>query len=87
MDNLKAIAIVSGGLDSIAMTYILASEGYELTLISFNYGQRHSKELDYAAMCARKLEAKHHIVDIRALNNLMNTSSLTSNSIEVPDGH
>ena len=87
MEKMKAIAIVSGGLDSVAMSYVLASEGYELVLISFNYGQRHSKELDYAALCAGHLKSEHHIVDVRALTNLMNTSSLTSNSIEVPDGH
>ena len=87
MEKMKAIAIVSGGLDSVAMSYCLASEGYELVLISFNYGQRHSKELDYAALCAGHLKSEHHIVDVRALTNLMNTSSLTSNSIEVPDGH
>lgn len=87
MEKMKAIAIVSGGLDSVAMSYVLASEGYEIVLISFNYGQRHSKELDYAALCAGHLKSEHHIVDVRALTNLMNTSSLTSNSIEVPDGH
>ncbi len=41
----KAIAIVSGGLDSITLAYLLHAEGYELHVLSFDYGQRHKKEL------------------------------------------
>jgi len=43
----KAIAIVSGGLDSITQTYLFHTQGYELHLLSFDYGQRHKKELAY----------------------------------------
>jgi len=81
------IAIVSGGLDSVSMAYLLADDGYEVSLISFDYGQRHRKEIDFAAICAQRLSADHRIVDLRVLTSLMNTSSLTSELIDVPDGH
>lgn len=41
----RAIVILSGGLDSSTCAYIAKHEGYELYLLSFNYGQRHRKEL------------------------------------------
>ena len=44
----KAIAIVSGGLDSTTLAYLFHAEGYELHVLSFDYGQRHKKELAYA---------------------------------------
>ena len=51
----KAIAIVSGGLDSVTLAYLLHAEGYELHLLSFDYGQRHKKELAFAELCAKRL--------------------------------
>jgi 7-cyano-7-deazaguanine synthase len=88
MSNKKhVVAIVSGGLDSVSMAYHLADQGYALSLISYDYGQRHKKEIDFARLCAQRLNAEHHIVDLTVLTSLMNTSSLTSPDVEVPDGH
>lgn len=83
----KVVAIVSGGLDSVTLAYHLVDQGYEPVLISYDYGQRHSKELDFAKLCAQRLNVKHHLVDLKVLTSLMSTSSLTSDAIEVPDGH
>ncbi len=83
----KAIAIVSGGLDSVTLAYVLRSEGYDLHLLSFDYGQRHSKELDFAALCARRLQAEHTVVDLSGLGALLKGSALTEEGIEVPEGH
>lgn len=44
----KALAIVSGGLDSVTLAYFLRHEGHELHLLSFDYGQRYKKELEFA---------------------------------------
>ena len=81
------VAVVSGGLDSVTLAYHLADAGYGLTLISFDYGQRHNKEVNYASLCASRLRAEHHIVDLRAITGLIDSSSLTSSDIDVPDGH
>ncbi len=63
----KAIAIVSGGLDSITLAYLLHAEGYELHVLSFDYGQRHKKELAYAERCAKRLNVVFDIVDLSAV--------------------
>lgn len=87
MNKTKTVVVVSGGMDSTTLAYDLKAQGHELTLISFDYGQRHAIELWYASQHAEKLDAKHHIVDLTCLTSLMNKSSLTNKDIEVPDGH
>jgi 7-cyano-7-deazaguanine synthase len=83
----KVVAIVSGGLDSVTMAYELVHRNYEIILISYNYGQRHKKEILYATKCAENLGVQHHIVDLQVLSDLLGGSSLTSEEISVPDGH
>ena len=84
---MKTIVVCSGGLDSVTLAYKVASEHSLHSLISFDYGQRHKKELDYAARTARDLGVKHHIVDLTSVGALLGGSSLTSDDIAVPDGH
>jgi len=83
----KTIAIVSGGMDSVVLAHMLRHEEHDLHLVSFNYGQRHSKELDFAKQCAADLRSPHNIVDLSGLQGLLKGSSLTSNDVAVPDGH
>jgi len=87
MTKEKTVAVISGGMDSVTLAYMLQHEGHDLTLISFDYGQRHKKELAFAAQCAQQLGVQHHIVDLSCLNPLVASSSLTNKDIEVPDGH
>lgn len=83
---MKTYVICSGGLDSVTLAYKIAKD-YELAgLISFNYAQRHVKELDYAAQAAADLDVQHHIIDISNVGKLLGGSALTDN-IDVPDGH
>lgn len=90
----KAIAIFSGGLDSTALVFHLLNQKYDLHLLSFDYGQRHKKELEFAATTAKHLELRHDIVDLTGITHLISNSALTSiqfdtvgNEIEVPEGH
>jgi len=55
-------------------------------MISFNYGQKHKKELYYAQSTASKMDLPHDIIDLSNITNLISNSSLTSD-MEVPDGH
>lgn len=82
----RAVAIVSGGMDSVTLAYLMASEGLFLHLLSFDYGQRHRKELEYAELCAERLDTEFDVVDISGVGRLLKGSALTDN-IPVPHGH
>lgn len=82
-----AVLIASGGLDSTALAYHLQSAGVCLVLLSFDYGQRHRQELDFAAALAARLDTRHHLVDLRSVGALLRGSALTDRTVAVPDGH
>ncbi len=80
----RAVVLLSGGLDSATTLAIARSEGYECRALSFEYGQRHARELDSARRLAAALGAREHLVlrlDLRAIGG----SALTAD-IEVPKG-
>ncbi|MBB3945364.1 7-cyano-7-deazaguanine synthase [Rhizobium skierniewicense] len=83
---MKTIVICSGGLDSVSLAHKIAAEHELLALVSFDYGQRHKKELDFAARCATRLGVAHHMIDIRTIGAHLTGSALTDD-VEVPDGH
>ncbi len=82
----KVVIIYSGGMDSYTVLHQAIHDGYDVHAVSFNYGQRHSKELDYAKRVTSKYGIEHKIVDISAINQLILGSSLTDD-IDVPEGH
>lgn len=83
----KAIAIVSGGMDSVTLAYLLKSQGYDLHLLSFDYGQRHKKELMFAERCSVALGARFDVVDLSTITHMLTGSALTDAAVAVPDGH
>ena len=85
----KTVIILSGGLDSTTLLYqSIAKNGADNTLaISFDYGQRHKKELIVAKAITDKLGVKHEVVDASAINKVLGGSALTDPAIEVPLGH
>lgn len=87
----STVAILSGGLDSTTMLHVAINNGWTVTsAVSFNYGQRHKKELDYARATCDSLGIKHHVIDLwsSGLTGALapSGSSLVSDT-EVPDGH
>jgi 7-cyano-7-deazaguanine synthase len=58
----KAVCLLSGGLDSSTTLAVARHDGYECYALSFDYGQRHGRELDAAARVAKALGAARHIV-------------------------
>jgi 7-cyano-7-deazaguanine synthase len=80
------VLILSGGLDSTVLAYKLHTAGSRLTMLSFDYGQRHGRELDYARRTATRL-GLHRVVDLSAVSGLLSGSSLTDDAVAVPDGH
>ncbi|CAM1647275.1 Queuosine biosynthesis protein QueC [Bartonella choladocola] len=83
---MKTYLICSGGLDSVTLAYRLTHEKSLQGIISFDYGQRHKKELFFAKECARALGADYYPIDISAIGKNLSGSSLTDN-IDVPDGY
>ena len=77
-----AVVLLSGGLDSATTLAIAVANGYEACALSFDYGQRHSRELEAAQRVAAALGAKEHRVaklDLRVFGG----SALTSD-VDVP---
>lgn len=79
----KAVILLSGGLDSATVLAIAASEGYECHTISFDYGQRHKAELDFAAALSKQLKAASHRV-VQVDMSQIGGSALTDTNIDVP---
>ncbi|MDX5406941.1 MAG: 7-cyano-7-deazaguanine synthase QueC [Chromatiaceae bacterium] len=82
----KVVVIYSGGMDSFTVLHKAVQAGHDVYALSFNYGQRHVKELQCAAAVCQQLGIKHKIVDISAINQLLAGSSLTDD-IDIPEGH
>src|SRR4029077_14768407 len=84
MTGHRAVVLLSGGLDSATVLAIARAEGFVAHALSFDYGQRHDRELDSARRVAAALGAKEHLVlrlDLRAIGG----SALTAD-IPVPQG-
>jgi 7-cyano-7-deazaguanine synthase len=84
MMNAKAIVLLSGGLDSTTTLAIAGNQGFETYALSFDYGQRHSVELDCARRIAAHFGSKEHLIaqiDLRVFGG----SALTAD-IAVPKG-
>jgi len=76
---IKAVVLLSGGLDSATVLAIARHEGYELCALSFRYGQRHVYELECAQRIARAMGvARHEIVefDLRQFGGSALTSDM-----------
>ena len=79
---MKAVCLLSGGLDSSTCLGVARRDGFECYALSFDYGQRHRIELEAAAKVARHFDAREHRVvriDLRAFGG----SALTAD-IDVP---
>jgi len=82
---MRAIVLLSGGLDSYTAAAIARAERFDLYALTISYGQRHAQELEAARRVARALGVSRHLelaIDLRAIGG----SSLTSNApgVDVP---
>lgn len=78
----KAVVLLSGGLDSTTCMAVAHNEGYLLYPISFDYGQRHNRELE----CARKV-VEYYNVDYHKIFriNYVGGNALVDRKVDVPD--
>ena len=81
--KLKALVLLSGGLDSTTVLSHALSQGYDVTCLSLDYGQRHSIELESSRKIAEKMKVERKVfsLDLRQFGG----SSLTSD-IDVEEG-
>jgi len=82
----KAVVILSGGMDSPTVLYKAIKSGREVSVITYDYNQRHKKEIDFAIKTCEKLGVEHKIIDMGFMSEIASNSSLTSN-MSVPEGH
>jgi 7-cyano-7-deazaguanine synthase len=97
--NKQAVLSLSGGMDSSTLLLHLLATGHEVTALSFDYGQKHSIELERAQSLVRYINAhsryedeyyypkvKYQIIKLDGLSQLLN-SALVVGGAEVPEGH
>jgi len=84
----RAVILLSGGLDSSTTLAIARSQGYDCYALSFDYGQRHRRELAAAAAVASDLGAREHrvaTIDLRAFGGSALTDDIAVPKDREPD--
>lgn len=82
MNKEKAVVVFSGGQDSTTCLFWAKKRYKEVIAVSFDYGQKHSLELECAKDICKKYDVEHHIMDLNLLNQLA-SNSLTRVDIKV----
>jgi 7-cyano-7-deazaguanine synthase len=87
----QVVLSLSGGMDSSSLLLNYLRCGYNVTAISFDYGQKHRVELSRAADLVSYLQSyglsvTHNIVKIEGLGNLLDSTLLVGGA-DVPEGH
>jgi len=87
MNSIGPVAVLSGGLDSATALALMVSKGVRPSVaLTFDYGQRHRREIESARAVAAWYGIEHHVVDLTSVSHLISASALTSN-VAVPEGH
>ena len=96
----KAVLSLSGGMDSSSLLLHLLANGYEVTALGFDYGQKHKVELERASSLVKYINSNpsqgflsmdyskvnFQIIKLDGLSQLLN-SALVTGGADVPEGH
>ncbi|WP_027400560.1 7-cyano-7-deazaguanine synthase QueC [Anaerovorax odorimutans] len=83
--NKKAVVVFSGGQDSTTCLFWALKEFDDVITVTFDYNQKHKKEIECAASIAKELGVENHILDMALLNQLA-PNALTRDDIEIKMG-
>jgi 7-cyano-7-deazaguanine synthase len=96
MNKKQAVLSLSGGMDSSTLLLHLLANDYQVTALSFDYGQKHRIELQRAQelieyvnerlFITRQPLVRYEVIRLEGLSDLLN-SALVSGGVEVPEGH
>ena len=83
----SGVQILSGGMDSVTLLHFLVKHRKcEMTALSFDYGQKHKKELECARKNCEELGVEHHVIELPFVTALWK-SALLSGGSAIPEGH
>lgn len=85
--DVSCVVLLSGGMDSATLLGEAVQRFNNVRTLTFNYNQRHKREIQSAIALASHYKVPNKVVDISVMNELLQGSSLTSPSVAVPKGH
>lgn len=86
-EDSSGVQIISGGMDSVTLLHFLVKHRKcRMKAISFDYGQKHKKELEFAKYHCKELGVEHHVVKLPFVGDLFKSALLTGGS-DIPEGH
>jgi 7-cyano-7-deazaguanine synthase len=73
-----SVVIVSGGMDSVTLLHhIVKTKGHQPVVLTFHYGQKHVREIDYALFHVQQLKIREHsVVDLAPIRAMVSSSAL-----------
>lgn len=83
----KSVVLVSGGMDSTTVLYHARTMTNVIQALSFDYGQRHKIELEYARRTCEQLMIPWSLIRLPELTQFLKGSALSDPTVEVPEGH
>jgi 7-cyano-7-deazaguanine synthase len=82
----KLVLILSGGMDSFTLLHHAISKDIEVDCVTFDYGQRHVKEIICAQKICKELKINNLKIQIPNVDAIFGNSALTDDQVEVPHG-
>ncbi len=81
----KSVVLLSGGLDSSTVLAIAKDRGHDVIALTFDYGQRHVRELESARKVASQLGCSDHLIISLPIGEFL-SSTLTVCDEKIPEG-